>query len=439
MSALLVLPDWSLATRDFQRCLESMAVNFPAETVELASLPGWAAKHEQVLATPVGSYDRDKALSQYDLIAFIENASNTEAVAFSQLERKLIFRFDLEHPWFRARMYQVTEPMAEAAYPKINSHIFNRLAPYNTDMYYYFPYGYLFRCLGLGPINEFGFRISEPLSTYVSRPANHKVVVVFGGSSTWSLDCLHTEMFALRLEKRLNHFAEKANLEVKFTVLNMGQHGHLVLNELVSFILFCRDINPDIVIAHDGFNDFLYGMLSDRYLMREGICYQFNHEQFAQILHGSEDRPLVQSEISSLKVVNTPQVVIRAYKKRKNQFQDTVMSQGAQFIWGLQPFIESKPALSPEERKYIEEYDVYNTQFGAPYRNMKFVYDAYVDTLQDTEDMNFINFHKCFEKYGKDDYLCADFCHMTPRGDDLIAKVYCDFISDKIRNGKWFA
>ena len=45
-----------------------------------------------------------------------------------------------------------------------------------------------------------------------------------------------------------------------FTVLDFGLPGNVVLNEIITYLLHCQDIRPDIVVAHDGFNDLFYGL-----------------------------------------------------------------------------------------------------------------------------------------------------------------------------------
>ena len=437
MTALLVLPDWELPAQDFRRCLTSLKMNFPGEEVSLVSLPKWAGPHEKALKQKIGTYIRHKALSRYDRIIFIENSLNNEATLIESLSEKLVYRFDMEHPWGRARCFPLGKDISGDTYPLIDAHIFNSMSPHQTDMYYYFPYGYLFRSLGLGPINAFGFRIDKPLEIYVGRPNTHKLIAVFGGSSAWSLDCLYSEMFSYKLEEKLNKHSKDNGWEQTFSILNFGQHGHVLLNELFTYLLFCYELRPDIVIAHDGFNDFIYGMTSDRYLLDEAICYQFNHEQFAQKLHDSDATPLVQKDISRLRAINTPQAIIRAYNLRKHQFRNMVTGAGGKFIWGLQPYLGSKAEMSPEERRYITEYDVYNAQFGEPYRNMEFIYEQYSPPEILNGESVYMDFNEKLGVCGEDQFLFTDFCHLTPNGDDMIAEIYCEVIAGKIHSGEW--
>jgi len=411
-------------------------MNFPGEEVSLVSLPKWAGRHEKALEQKIGAYNHHEMLSRYDRIIFIENSSNNKATLAKKLSDKLIYRFNMDHPWSHARCLLLGDDISRDAYPLIDVHIFNSLSPHKTDMYYYFPYGYLFRCLGLGPINAFGFRIDKPLETYVGRPNTHKLIAVFGGSSAWSLDCLYNEMFSFKLEEKLNKHSKDNGWEQTFSVLNFGQHGHVLLNELFTYILFCHELKPDIVIAHDGFNDFLYGMISDRYLLEEAICYQFNHEQFAQKLHDSDTTPLVQEDISRLRILNTPQAILQAYNLRKCQFRDMVTGAGGKFIWGLQPYLGSKAGMSPEEKSYVAEYDIYNTQFGEPYRNMEFIYEKFSQPESLDGDSVYVDFNEKFGIYGEDQFLFADFCHLTPNGDDMIAEIYCEVIASKVHSGE---
>ena len=42
-------------------------------------------------------------------------------------------------------------------------------------------------------------------------------------------------------------------------VLNLSQPGNVILNQIVNFTLYGHQLAPDIVIAHQGFNDVVNG------------------------------------------------------------------------------------------------------------------------------------------------------------------------------------
>ena len=72
----------------------------------------------------------------------------------------------------------------------LNQHPFNRLAPRGQaeieyGCFRFFPYGFTFRMLGLGPTDAFGHRICGNFRAYRSRDRQHKLIVCFGGSAVW--------------------------------------------------------------------------------------------------------------------------------------------------------------------------------------------------------------------------------------------------------------
>ena len=117
-------------------------------------------------------------------------------------------------------------------YPFIDTHAFNRHSPKSTadklefNCFYYFPYGYLHRVTGLGPINEFGHRIEFDFRELADRGPDHKVVACFGGSAGFSVSCLHDQMYTKVMERRLNELCGEGDTGLKFTVLNFGSPGN---------------------------------------------------------------------------------------------------------------------------------------------------------------------------------------------------------------------
>ncbi|MBF0269672.1 MAG: hypothetical protein HQL44_13895 [Alphaproteobacteria bacterium] len=350
-----------------------------------------------------------------------------------------LYRFTLCYPYFRARLEWLSGPDYAAAYPAIDKHVFNRLSPYGTDFFYYFPYAYLFRELGVGPLNEFGMRIDKKLGAFSNRASNHKLVVVYGGSAAWSLDCLHSEMFSFRLEVKLNEWAAASSRGMTFSVLNMGQHGNVVMNEIINHVLFADQLAPDIVIAHDGFNDLVYGVVCDTALLSQHqICYQHNLEEWSQILHATGDRPGNHQGEKIYAIKNTPHAILSAYLNRKKQLSDMVTAKGGKFIWGLQPFVESKAEMHPEEIAWKNRAQDDQRDLGNGFANAKMLLDALSGHLSKM-DIDNVDLHRSFQRLGAEQHIFVDNVHLSPEGDDLIADEYFSFIRQRIENGRWFA
>ena len=317
-------------------------------------------------------------------------------------------------------------------YPGVRSHAFNRLGPKSPDgEFYYFPYGYLFRYTGLGPINDFGFRIEQDLRKLEQRDSRHKVIAVFGGSAAWSMYCLHDEMFHVRLQNLLNESCAAANLDLRFTVLNFGMHGHVALNEILAYTLYCHRLRPDVVIAHDGFNDLAYGQTADPTLIGGyDIAYQFNLENWSQILHGTSDEPTNQPSFP-MQPLNTPPNILRAYVRRQTQFRQMVEAAGGKFVWGLQPFMMSKQAQSPSEQAFLDGIDADNP-FDIVYKRMRFLYDKLVENVRPKDWPCFIDFDRHFRQFGGDESLFGDFMHTLPVGDEKIAAHYHQILAAQL-------
>lgn len=307
----------------------------------------------------------------------------------------------------------------------IDAHVFSRMAPADTAGYYHFPYGYLARYPGMGPIDSFGFRASVDWAPLRARQDSHKLVVVSGGSAVWSQCCLADEAFPAVLEGMLNDWATAERAGVTFSVVNLGLFGNLVLHQSINYMLFAERLRPDYVIAHDGFNDLIFALMSDPWLLAEhSIAYQPEFEGWARLLHKAPGDALTHQELP-YGVLNLPHVAVRAYGERKAQFRRLVEGTGARFIWGLQPCIFSKGALSPEEQSVVGER---HAVYGHAHRKIEFVFEEYLVRGVVPTDVPFVNCHSAFKAFGADQHLFADHVHMTPQGDRHIASLYFDVI-----------
>jgi hypothetical protein len=316
--------------------------------------------------------------------------------------------------------------------PGLDRHVFNRVGPKSPDgEFYYFPYGYLFKYTGLGPINEFGFRVEGDFMRFAERGPDHKLIVIFGGSAAWSMLSLHDEMFSTRIEEKLNTWSREAGRRETYSVLNFGMHGHVVLNELLTHVLFTSRIRPDIVVAHDGFNDLVYGMLSDPELLgRHDITYQYNLEDWGRILHKTQHVPTNQME-NPLVIHNIPQLIAKAYVTRKQQFRRMVEDAGARFVWGLQPQMLSKAGLSASESAYLKAIAPDNPVATA-FKRIGYLYEKFLELVQLPDDVEFVNVHGYFKQFGADECLFGDMAHTLPEGDERIADCYVDHLRGMI-------
>lgn len=337
---------------------------------------------------------------------------------------------------FSGRLVPYKRDWSTAELQNIDANVFNRLSPREPWGYYYFPFGYLFRFLGIGPINAFGCRITESLPDLARRAGNHKVVACFGGSACWSMFCLHHQMYTELLQQRLNAHCARRGLDLRFTVLNFGQHGHVVLNQMTTYTNFCWDLKPDVVVAHDGFNDAVYGQLCDPRVLEDwDVIYQENLEGWSQILHQTSDIPRTQPSLP-YRPVNAPVRVLKSYVKRKRQFARMVQANGGLFVWGLQPAASSRRKRPPLEASLLKRN---RNQDAAPaVASVEGMFRVLRQSLKLDDGTPFVDCDAAMAAVATDDLMFGDEVHLMPRGDALLAELYADRIVESyVDQGLW--
>lgn len=337
---------------------------------------------------------------------------------------------------FNGRLVPYKRDWSSSELQNMDANVFNRLSPREPWGFYYFPFGYLFRFLGMGPINSFGCRITRSLAELIRREKNHKVVACFGGSAGWSMFCLHHQMYTELLQRRLNDYCKMQNLDLQFTVLNFGQHGHVVMNEMLSYTNFCWDLKPDIVVAHDGYNDAVYGQLCDpRVLDDWDVIYQENLEGWSQILHETADIPRTQPSLP-YRPVNQPVRVLKSYAKRKRQFARIVRSNGGMFVWGLQPAASSRKKRPSLEASLLKRNR--NQDHASAAANVEGMFRILRQSLKLDDDTPFVDCDAAMSTCGPDHWMFGDDVHLMPEGDILVADLYADAIAKAyIDKGRW--
>jgi hypothetical protein len=333
----------------------------------------------------------------------------------------------LEHNHAHVMMRIQRGALDELDWPHLHAHSFNRLGPLaQWDTMEYFPYGYIYRETGMGgPIDAFGFRIGGDLAAIAAeRNDSELLVAVVGGSAAWSWYCFPDEMFPELLQTRLNVYLESIGSRRRARVLNFGQGAATVLNEIEVFLLHIEALRPNIVISHDGFNDALWGMTADPFLMRRGICAQHTFEAWSPRLHDRMDQPLRFPHAQPVTVVNGPEPIIKGYLARKRQLDRIVRGTGAAHIPGLQPYSGSKGARSAQEESNLSQQR-YTWVWAEPNRRMPLLYDM-VSKAFDSAFPHSVNCHTTFKRFGADVTLFQDMVHATPEGDLQIADLYAD-------------
>ena len=111
---------------------------------------------------------------------------------------------------------------------------------------------------GVLPIGKFGFIENKEEGTTFSYNKNDNItrVIMLGGSSmAGSGSSRVSETISSQLEQLINDKLSKEKSKRYYEVLNFGAGGGYSGAELVKFIQYLIYLEPDIVIALDGFND----------------------------------------------------------------------------------------------------------------------------------------------------------------------------------------
>ena len=341
-----------------------------------------------------------------------------------------VFRIDVERHKTRLRIRGIS---GAPDYDKIDAHVFNRVSASKEKGYMYFPYGYTYRMAGHGNIDEFGFRIDADLDELKKRKKNHKLICTFGGSTTWSIDCLPSETYTSQLQNMLNAEALKMGSDCVFTCLNFGQVAYSVLSELNAFVLFAWQLKPDFVIAHDGWNDLLYGSYTDPYLVQErGIVYPCDLVPWGEYLHDGVGAQTTKNGPKPYPFRSPPSSILKAYFDRKMQFKAICEAAGARFVWGLQPCAEDKSALSLEELELVSPSNVVNQDDWQYVRKRVPELLRSVARAAETSIDDFVDVGASFLRLGAECQHFSDNVHLLPEGDIEVAKVYFDYFKSRV-------
>jgi hypothetical protein len=186
-----------------------------------------------------------------------------------------------------------------------------------------------------------------------------------------------------------------------------------------------------MVIAHDGFNDLLVGMANDPALISDyRMAYPPNFEQWAQMLQSTQGTNLNQdfSADEPLKALNSPIKVVSAYLNRKTQFANLVRGLGADFVWGLQPWSDSKEK-SPNEEAALEHYYSHNVPYAELSRRLPFLYEECQNNTVVPSDVLYVDLISEFASIGPGVDCFTDFVHFTAEGNARCAAIYAKAIT----------
>jgi len=422
---LVVLPDTSIPPYTAARINRLVRMYFPEPQHRLRfAVPGSAAPYAGHFDSSVEPL-RDAMVNEADI--FVVSETLRGSLPLSDARRY----YTIEHNHWHVMLTLHSQAIDEHDYPWLNAHEFNKLAPregYNRRNF--FPFGYNFReCGNAGPLDAFGFRLDKDVEALRDRPSQHKLIAVIGGSAAGSWYAFFDELFSQRLEVLLNEQAAERGTGETFTVLNFAQGGTIVLHHMIVWMLHVERLRPEIVISHDGYNDLLWGLNADPFLMNRAICAPSFFESWCQKLHDRQDVAVRFPPGETMHVVNPPRKVVEQYVERKLQLDRWIRSSGANHISALQPHAQSK-RLSSIEIECLNN-PRYNGNFAELYKRVPPLYDAVREALRSHAELPFFDLHEYFGRFGEGETLFCDYMHTTPAGDEVLARAYYDWILDR--------
>lgn len=171
--------------------------------------------------------------------------------------------------------------------------------------------------MGMTRINEYGFRGASP-----DAPGAGKRIMILGDSCAFGAGIpLYEDTFADRLDAAL----------ADWTVINLGQPGHSLEQQLVLFRDWEAKIAPDAVVVYSGWNDAAPAMVSDQWLLS---AIAVNRSAPVTLLHRSHFFRLVQGLALTLRqAAGYRRVPPQRAAEILEEIQNRVAARGARVIW----------------------------------------------------------------------------------------------------------
>lgn len=320
-----------------------------------------------------------------------------------------------------------------------SKNIFNHLSKKSEYGFYYWPYGYLFRHVKWGGINELGFRNEFNFDEVDKKFSNFYKIGFFGGSTGFDVLVKKEDTLVYKLEKKLNReniIKEKFG-QVK--IINFSQPGNMLLNQIINYIQFAQLSKLNMVISHNPANDYATSLMNDPVLVKKyKIGYVDILEAFSRKIHDADDIEIdcIYMDVNSkdFKPVDSktsPEVVIESYLFRIKQFQNIVESQKQVFISGYQPFVYSKKNLSINEKEKLKNYNMYYSKI---YSKIPILYEIFEKKFKhQIRNMNFLNLHNEFENLDNKVDHFGDVVHLLEAGNEVSAESYKKFIVNLLK------
>lgn len=332
---------------------------------------------------------------------------------------------------------------------------------------------------GVLPIGQYGFiENKEEGSNFLFKKDTKAIrVILLGGSSTAGSGSSNvTETISAQLEKMINKNLKQENQKKYYEVLNFGAGGGYSGAELIKFIQYLIYLEPDIVIALDGFNDAWNAIfekvrigISNPIINWSDYSYKYFESMNGLYVKRGETTGIVPFIPFTSLLFNRvyskanlifsdkeafynryPNYILSKEIYKKDPFFSTVLRTNLEtfaslacrgefiFIGTLQPHAYSrgenlteneKVLLNKFEKRYIstiKSSSNYKKLMNKAFDKYSVIYNELEESFKDCKSVKFLNIMDIFREKLKDTYV--DNIHYTPYGNKIIAKKFQSII-----------
>lgn len=287
-------------------------------------------------------------------------------------------------------------------------------------------------------INSMGLRGGEIPSRYDDTIR----IVVVGGSAAMACGATSDDKtFTAILENELN---KAARGNKRYEVINAGLPSAIAMQEFVLITLKIIDLEPDIVIVFDGFNDMVGSILNDK---RPGYPWRYselekalnisitkafirkrlmNYRPTKKILTILEENRLKRMKTSEDYSLNLPAVDF--YEKSLDRIAHLLKSYGIKPVFAYQPSIYFKTPKTELERSVLEGKSENRV------RILTEMLELGKNAMREAADNNEVIFINCIPAFdGCNEDIFYDTVHFGDRGQEVLG----EFLYKKLKENSF--
>ena len=287
--------------------------------------------------------------------------------------------------------------------------------------------------------NSLGFRTQRELT---DKQPQERRIFVLGGSAAigWGASSDETT-FALQLEQRLHAAGSLTSY-----VFNAGCDGYNSNQEWVLMATLIMDLNPDLIILFNGYNDMYYSMApqwTPQYnIYSAQVLNQISFHPF--YLHSA----LLRFIESKTRLNRIRRSHIGMTGELRPEFLDVYLKNLEKIGWAarrsraavlvvLQPhFLVSKKNLTDSEKQILKtghDYKMYKN-YATLVETLYSMAQTKLAQLAPKSYWSFVDANRWFEK--SDEHLFLDEVHLTDRGHSIVAQNLAEILTEHPTAGK---